>query len=52
MREIEAGTAWGLTPDVELTAAFMIAERETADLANPDNHQKGHCARLQAQFAF
>jgi hypothetical protein len=52
VREVEAGVEWLATPDVELTAAFMAAERETSDLAAPDDLQRGHRLRLQAQVVF
>jgi hypothetical protein len=39
-------------PGVELTAAFMAAERRTSDFATPDNDQRGRRVRLQAQFSF
>jgi hypothetical protein len=52
VRELEVGAEWLATPDVELTAAFMVAERETADFATPDNLQRGRRVRLQAQIAF
>jgi hypothetical protein len=52
VREIEAGTEWALTSDLEFTAAYMAATRTTRDLASPNNRQQGHRARLQAQFSF
>jgi phosphate-selective porin len=52
VREVEAGVEWLVTPEVELTAAFMAVERETSDLATPENLQRGHRLRLQAQLAF
>lgn len=52
VREIEAGTEWAVTSDVELTAAYMAATRTTRDLASPDDRQRGHRVRLQAQFSF
>jgi hypothetical protein len=52
VRELEAGAEWAPTPDVELTVAYLTAKRETSDLTSPDNSQKGHRARVQAQFSF
>ena len=52
VREIEAGAEWMATSEIELTAAFMAAERTTSDLTTPNNAQKGHRLRLQAQIAF
>lgn len=52
VRELEAGIEWAVTPETELTAAVMAAERRTADLATPESRQKGRRLRLQAQFTF
>jgi len=52
VRELEVGAEWLATPDVEVTAAFMAGERETADFVNPDDLQRGRRVRLQAQIAF
>ena len=52
VREVEGGAEWAVTSDVELTAAYMAATRTTRDLASPNNRQRGHRARLQAQFSF
>ena len=52
VREIEGGVEWIVSPAVELTAAFMAAERNTADLATAESRQKGRRLRLQAQFMF
>lgn len=52
VREVEVGAEWLATPEVELTAAFAAAERETSDLATPDNRQRGRRVRVQAQVAF
>jgi hypothetical protein len=52
VREIEGGVEWTVTPETELTAAFMAAERNTADLATAESRQKGRRVRLQAQFVF
>ena len=52
VRELEVGTEWMLSPEVELTAAFLAGERETADLATADGPQKGRRVRVQAQFSF
>jgi hypothetical protein len=52
VRELEAGVEWGLSPELELTTAFMAAERTTSDLATAENRQRGHRARLQLQIAF
>jgi hypothetical protein len=52
VRELEIGSEYMMSPEVELTAAFMTATRETSDFVSVHNRQSGHRLRLQAQFMF
>jgi hypothetical protein len=52
VRELEFGAEWLPVAALELTAAYMISDRRTADAAAPDNRQKGRLLRLQAQFNY
>jgi hypothetical protein len=52
VHEYEPGLEWNVEDGFELTAAYAISDRLYSDRAAPNNHQKGHFLRLQAQFSF
>jgi phosphate-selective porin len=52
MNEWEIGTEWQPLPSLELTAAYGISNRRTADSTNPNYDQSGNMIRLQAQINY
>ncbi|HVE79753.1 MAG TPA: porin [Gemmatimonadaceae bacterium] len=52
VREYEAGVEWLPVAALELTAAYVLADRRAEDAAAPQNRQKGQLLRLQAQFNY
>jgi len=51
VKELEAGIEWQVIKQLELTAAFTIAERTNAARL-PYTQEEGHLLRLQAQFNY
>lgn len=52
MKEVEFGLEWQALSAFELTASYVISERNTSDADKPLNNQKGNFLRLQAQFNY
>jgi hypothetical protein len=52
VREIETGVEWQVNRFLELTAAYVISNREFEDSRLRDNDQKGNLLRLQLQLNF
>jgi phosphate-selective porin len=52
VREYEAGIEWLPFTALELTAAYVVADRRTEDGGTLDNRQRGQLLRLQAQFNY
>ncbi len=52
MKEVEFGVEWQAISSFELTATYVISERNTSDAAKIANNQKGNFLRLQAQFNY
>jgi hypothetical protein len=51
VKELEAGIEWQVFKQLELTAAFTIAERTNASRLLY-TQEEGHLLRLQAQFNY
>ena len=52
VRELDFGVEWLPFSAVELTAAYVAADRRTSDAAALDARQRGRRLRLQAQFNY
>jgi hypothetical protein len=52
VKELEFGTEWLPFPQFELTLAYIISSRWTADHSNKNNLQKGSLLRVQGQVNF
>ena len=52
VKEFEVGIEYAMLRGLELTAAYMFADRTFEDAVQPVNHQEGSAMRLQAQFNF
>lgn len=52
VRELELGAEWLPWTALELTAAYVIADRRYEDAVRPDNRQQGRLLRLQAQVNY
>ena len=52
VRELEVGAEWLPWEALELTAAYVVADRRYEDALRPDNRQKGQLLRLQAQLNY
>ncbi len=52
VRELELGAEWLPWEALELTAAYVIADRRYEDAERPDNRQEGRLLRLQAQVNY
>ena len=52
VREVEFGAEWTPWSALELTAAYVVADRRYEDAARPDNRQRGQLLRLQAQVNY
>lgn len=52
VRDVEAGLEWQPNPAFELVAEWYRGTRRFEDKQRPDNLQRGHLLRLQAQFNY
>ena len=52
LRELEVGAEWLPWSALELTAAYVVADRRYEDAVRPDNRQRGQFLRLQAQVNY
>jgi hypothetical protein len=52
VKELEIGAEWQPIPAVELTAQYVISDRNYVDKAKPVNHQYANLLRLQLQLNY